>query len=137
MSASLALASATASAQVLPRLTEKGANLGVYYIENKVDDLRVKIDLGGDHPTATHVYAKVAGSELRQRTNDGYWIPWNGDMAALVDNHFPVNSEAIEYKILDQDLGTDNQGITIVIGYRTPTAFKYGSLGLLPKQGKP
>ena len=135
-SASVAFASAAASAQELHRLTEKGATLGIYYIDNKVDDLRLKINLGGDIPVSTHVYAKIGGSELRQRTNEGYWIPWNGNMAALIDNKFPTNGQEIEYKILDQDLGSDNQGITIVIGYRTPATFKFGNLALLPKQGE-
>lgn len=126
-----------AFAQDVHRLTEKGARLGTIYVGKTVEDLRLKIDLDNDVATSTHVYAQLGGSEFRQRTNDGYWIPWDGNLASLIDNQFRPVGQEIEYKILHQDLGSDNSGITLVIGYRADSKFKYGMLGLIPKPETP
>ena len=88
--------------------------------------------LDGDQPIATHVYASVAAAELRQRTNLGDWVPWGGDRDSLIDNGFAVEDDRIVYKILDQDIGVDNQGVTIVVGYRTASGFKFGVFGVIP-----
>ena len=36
------------------------------------------------------------------------------------------------YKLIDEDIGIENQGITIVVAYRTASAFKYGLFGIVP-----
>lgn len=114
------------------RLTEDGATLGVLFSDGKIDDLRLSVALDGDQAIATHVYAQIAAAEFRQRTNDGYWIPWDGDRDSLIDNRFSVRDDRIVFKLLDEDIGVDNQGISIVIAYRTAAAFKFGLFGVIP-----
>lgn len=132
LAAALMVHSPGASAGEPHRLTANGTRLGTLLTAGVVDDLRLVVSYADETPRATYVYAQIAGAELRQRTNLGYWIPWNGDPATLIDNGFAITGGRIEYKILDQDLGRDNQGITIVIGYRTDTAFKFGSYAIIP-----
>ena len=133
-------------------LTEKGAALGRLFTDGAIQDLQLSVALGGDEPIAVYVYAKIGGAELRQRNNLGYWIPWNGDTGtelrqrnnlgywipwngdtgSLIDNRFPIRDGVLEFKIMDEDIGADNQGITVVIAYRTATAFKFGGFAILP-----
>lgn len=117
------------------RLTEDGARLGTLFTDGKVDDLRFTVALDGDVPDATHVWAIVGGSKLRQRTNDGYWIEWNGQLEDLVDSRFPVDNDTVVFKVIDEDIGVDNLGVTILIGYRIDGVLKYGLYGLLPEGG--
>lgn len=119
------------------RLDPKGTMLGVLVTDGRLADLRFTVDLGGDVPLATHVWAVVGSSERRQRTNEGYWISWNGDTESLIDNHFPVVDGKVVFKVLKEDIGPDNHGVTVSTGYRTPEGLKYGYYGLVPKAGAP
>jgi len=114
------------------RLTEEGATLGALVAGGRIDDLRLTVALDGDSVVATHVYAQIAAAELRQRTNDGYWVPWDGDRGSLIDNRFPVTGDRVVFKLLDEDIGVDNQGVSIIIAYKTAAAFKFGVFGVIP-----
>lgn len=114
-------------------LSKEGTRLGILYTTGKVDDLRFIVDLNGDQPVATYVWATVGSNDLRVRTNEGYWLPWNGDPDTLIDNHFPINDGKVIFKVLDEDIGRDNHGVTIRIGYKVGDVLKYGVFGILPK----
>ena len=116
-------------------LTEEGTRLGVLATSGKVDDLRFTVNLQEDQPTATYVWVTVGSHERRVRTNEGYWLPWNGDRATLVDNHFPIKDGKVTFKVLDEDIGIDNHGVTIRIGYKVGDTLKFGIFGILPKAG--
>ncbi len=118
------------------RLTEKGATLGVLFTDGKLDDLRLTVALDGDQPTATYVFARIAAAYLRQRTNEGYWIPWDGNRDSLIDNRFTAQDGMIVYKLLDEDIGADNLGITIVIAYRTAASYKFGYFWINRKESE-
>ena len=119
--------------EAVHRLTEEGARLGIQYIDGTVDDLRFAVALDGEALEATHVWAMVGGSQLRQRTNEGYWIEWNCRSEELIDNQFPVENDTVIFKVIDEDIGGDNMGVTIAIGYRAGGVLKYGLFGLLPR----
>lgn len=127
-----ALGTAPAAAADLHRLTADGARLGTLETAGPVSDLRFTVALDGDVPESTHVWASIGGSGLRQRTNEGYWVPWNGDPGTLVDNGFTAKDGAVEFKVLDEDVSEDNHGITIAVGYRAGGVLKYGVFGILP-----
>ena len=114
-------------------LTEKGTNLGILYTSGKVDDLRFTVSLQEDKPTATYVWVTVGSNDRRVRTNEGYWLPFNGHPESLVDNHFPITDGTVTFKILDEDISTDNHGISISIGYLVGDTLKYGVFAVLPK----
>ena len=118
-------------------LTEEGKNLGTLFTTGRVDDLRFTVDLQGDVPVATYVWAIIGSSERRLRTNEGYWLPWNGDTTKLVDNRLPVVDGRVVFKVLDDDVARDNFGISIGIGYSTGATLKYGRFAILPERGRP
>jgi hypothetical protein len=112
-----------------------GASLGTLESDGELDDLRMTVNPGGDTVVATHVWAVIGGSELRQRTANGYWVPWSGATADLIDNGFEIKNGVIEFKLVDGSIVADNQGITFVIGYRAGGTLKYGTLGVVPNIG--
>lgn len=126
------IAAPAAQAAEAHQLTERGARLGTIETAGPVQDLRFTVALGGDAPESTHVWASLGGSALRQRTNEGYWVPWNGDPETLIDNRFEAKDGQIVFKVLDEDVSADNHGITIAIGYRAGGVLKYGLYGILP-----
>ncbi len=116
-------------------LNETGADLGTITTAGAVDDLRFTVDLQSDVPSATHVWATVGSNERRMRTNEGYWLPWNGNTKTLADNRFPVIDGKVVFKVMDEDIGADNHGVSISIGYRVGDRLKYGVFAILPKAG--
>ena len=132
--AGLVLATPVMADETVHRLTEDGALLGTLVTDGKIDDLRFTVALDGDVPIATYVWTNIGGgSYLRQRTNEGYWIPWNGRIEELIDNRFAVANDRVVFKVIDEDIGSDNIGVTINIGYRIGGTLKYGYFGVLPK----
>jgi hypothetical protein len=131
----VALAGSAMADETLHRLSENGATLGILYTNGLVDDLQFTVVLDGDVPEATHVWALIGGSQFRQRTHEGQWIEWNGRNEELLDNSFPVVNDRIVFKVIDEDIGEDNRGISIAIGYRLGGVMKYGLFGLLPEGG--
>ncbi len=127
----------TVAAEPLPTLSEDGTVLGTLYTDGEVDDLRIQVVLDGDEPIATYVYAFIGASEYLQRTNEGYWIPWDRQWDSLVDNRLSAVNGTLEFKIFDEDLGADNHGITIVVAYRTKSTLKYGLYSVGPDWAKP
>jgi hypothetical protein len=128
--------STAASAQDTPHiLSSAGESLGVLESGGALDDLRLTVNTSGDAVVSTHVWAVIGGSELRQRTANGYWVPWSGDTDDLIDNGFETQNGLIEFKLVDGSIAADNQGITFVIGYRAGGALKHGALGVVPKTG--
>lgn len=133
----LAAAGAVVADSKLHVLHENGVDLGTITSAGAVDDLRFTVDLQGDVPSATHVWATVGSNERRMRTNEGYWLPWNGNTDALADNQFPVIDNKVVFKVMDEDIGADNHGVSISIGYRVGDRLKYGVFAILPKAGAP
>ncbi len=119
--------------EAVHRLSVDGARLGTLFTDGPVDDLRFTVALDGDVPTATHVWAVIGAAHRRQRTNDGYWVPWNGDPDSLIDNRFPVIDDRVVFKVLDEDIGDDNHGVTVAIGYLSGGILKYGLFGIIPE----
>ncbi len=114
-------------------LSETGASLGTLTTDGQVGDLRLTVALGGDSPESTHVWAILGGAERRQRTRDGYWVPWDGNLETLADNGFAASEGQLEFKLLNEDIAADNHGITLAVGYRAGGVLKYGLFGLLPQ----
>lgn len=134
--AALLLAGAAATAHGAEyTLSPEGAVLGTIETTGEIDDLRITVDLAGDVADSTHAWALIGGSELRQRTANGYWVPWSGDTDDLVDNNFATHDGRIVFKLIDGPLGDDNRGISLAVGYRTGGTLKYGVLGLVPAVG--
>lgn len=129
----LLMATAAPAGETAYVLTEKGTNLGILYTSGKVDDLRFTVSLQEDKPTATYVWVTVGSNDRRVRTNEGYWLPFNGDPVNLIDNRFPIKDGTVTFKILDEDISADNHGVSISIGYLVGDTLKFGVFAVLPK----
>lgn len=122
-----------AEAQAAPqRLSVDGVRLGTITLAPGVSRLDVTIDLGGDVPTATYVIAHNPTNQALQRTNDGYWIPWDSKVASLVDNHFAPAGGKLTYKLVAEDLSGAFFPLSFTLAYRVGDEFKYGVIAVLP-----
>ncbi len=84
------------------------------------------VNLDGDVPTATYVIARGLTNELLQRTNDGYWVPWDSRQSTLIDNKLTVQGGKLVYKVLSEDLSGALFPLSITLAYTAGGTFKYG-----------
>lgn len=90
--------------------------------------LNFTVRLSGDVPSATYVFARFSNNQPMQRTTEGFWLPWSGNAADLIDNKFKVQGDSITFKIVDEDLSAAFLPVEFFVGYRVGTTLKYGSL---------
>jgi len=108
-------------------LTVEGTALEPILIQpGTMADIRRTVALGGDQPSATYVTARSAAGANLVRTRQGYWLPWSGREADLVDAGFAAQSGALEFKLAKESLPASQLPITVSIGYRTATGVKFG-----------
>jgi len=123
-----ALTTVTARADDTPALlSTEGTTLPAMQVTWSDADLSQIVDTGGDQVLATYIVARVhSTSQAMQRTNLGYWVPWDGSTDSLVDNQMPQANDQITYKILDQSLDGLTAPLTVTLIYRTPDGMKLG-----------
>ena len=91
------------------------------------------IELGGDAPTETHVMATMPDGRSLQRTNQGYWLPWDGKPASLIDNGFQPSGGLLAYKVLKEDISKRFLPITVTVAYRAGGRLKFGVFDVVPE----
>lgn len=110
------------------RLTADGAALRAPLTPASAKPLSITVQLQGDVPTATHVFARFANNQPRQRTNEGFWIPWSGNPADLIDNRFKPVGDTLTFKITNEDLEGAFLPVTFFVAYRVGGLMKSGSV---------
>ena len=125
-----ALGAAEAAAETL---TEAGSVLAGMATEVVEADVARTVDLAGDAPIATYVTAHMPDGKALQRTNLGYWVPWNGRVDELIDNHFTPSGDTLTFNILNEDISGQFFPITITLAYRTAAGLKFGVFQLSPQ----
>jgi len=109
------------------KLSSSGTIFPAIVVDWSDAELTRIVDSGGDQILATHIVARVhSTSQAMQRTNLGYWVPWDGDIDSLVDNQMPRAGGQITFKILDQSLEGLSAPLTVTLMYRTPAGMKIG-----------
>lgn len=134
---SVAVSLPLAADQSVAVLTPEGTKLGSLATSGSVSDLRFVVDLQGDVPEGTYVWVNLSSNKRRQRTNEGYWVDWSGNLDDLIDNRFPIGNGKVVFKIMDEDLGADNSGLTLNIGYKVGNVWKFGVFPVLPSTTAP
>lgn len=115
------------AAHAADTLTATGARLVPEKLTDTSKAVIVRtVDLGGDIPTATYVIARDLTNQLLQRTNDGYWVPWDSQKSSLIDNKLTVQDGKLVYKVLSEDLSGALFPLSITLAYTAGGAFKYG-----------
>lgn len=92
------------------------------------------IDLSGDIPTATFVTAHLPDGKHLQRSNLGYWLPWDGDVDSLIDNRLPLNGDGtVTFKVVKEDLSDKMFPIAVTLAYTVGEQVKFGVFQILPQ----
>ncbi|MBM85932.1 MAG: hypothetical protein CMM47_07915, partial [Rhodospirillaceae bacterium] len=98
----------TANALATERLTEAGALLAAMDVETTDVTVTRMVDVGGDRLRGTFVTAHTASGKALQRNHLGYWVPWDGRVNNLADNHFKVSGGQVLFKVLkDEDMSAE------------------------------
>lgn len=114
-------------------LTVAGAALKNVEVAPATASLSRTVALDGDVPTAAYVVAHMPDGQALQRTNLGYWQPWDGKLESLVDNGFRAKSDALTFKILEEDISGRFFPITVTLAYRTGNQVKFGVFQVMPE----
>lgn len=110
-----------------PVLTADGLALGRHSVSSISNGLSIKVDLNGDEVTATYVTARFQNNAPRQRTESGYWQPWNELTETLQDNAFaPTEDGSLTFEVTDESLSEQFLPIVFTVAYRTETGVKSG-----------
>ncbi|MBT3398686.1 MAG: hypothetical protein HN420_01710 [Rhodospirillaceae bacterium] len=108
-------------------LSPTGSKLAAVTVNPVLVTCTVSVALGADTPTTTHVTAHTASGKALQRSNLGYWVPWDGNLMSLIDNHFTATGGTLVFKVVkDENMSDELFPIRVMVAYRTAVAFKYG-----------
>ncbi len=92
------------------------------------------IELSGDAPAATFVTAHLPDGKHLQRSNLGYWLPWDGDVDSLIDNRLPLNGDGtVTFKVVKEDLSDKMFPIAVTLAYTVGEQVKFGVFQILPQ----
>ena len=114
-------------------LTVAGARLESVKLAPAAANLSRIVELNGDAPTAAYVTAHMPDGRALQRTNLGYWEPWDGRTDSLVDNGFRAAGGVLAFKILKEDISGRFFPITFTLAYRTGDQVKFGVFQVMPE----
>jgi hypothetical protein len=124
---------AWASGAAAESLTVAGAALESVAVAPASANVSRSVALNGDAPTATYVMAHMPDGQALQRTNLGYWQPWDGKLDSLVDNGFRPSGGDLTFKVLKEDISGRFFPITVTLAYRTAEAVKFGVFQIMPE----
>lgn len=123
----------TAGPVAAETLSVQGARLQDVVTAPATANLTRTIDLAGDVPTETYVMAHMPDGRSLARTNLGYWQPWDGDVAKLIDNGFKPAGGSLTFKILKEDISGRFFPIAVTLAYRTGDKVKFGVFHVMPE----
>ena len=123
----------TAGAAAAESLTLYGARLENVAVAPASADLSRTVALNGDVPSAVYVTAHMPDGQSLQRTNLGYWQPWDGALDSLVDNGFRAAGGSLTFKILEEDISERFFPITVTLAYRVGEEVKFGVFQIMPE----
>lgn len=114
-------------------LSSAGGRLSAVAVGPGLQDIRRSVDLAGDQPLAAYVTARTASGAMLMRTRQGYWLPWSGRAEDLSDTGAAAKNNALEFKILKEELAAASLPITVTVGYRTAAEVKFGTFEIIAK----
>jgi hypothetical protein len=116
------------------KLTLAGIYLGEVKVMPATAVVSRAVDLdSGEQPNATYVTMTLREGKRLQRTNEGYWVPWDGAVDSLVDNRFQPLGSQLVFKVLKEDLTGYMFPLTVTIAYRVPSGVKFGFFQVAPQ----
>jgi hypothetical protein len=118
----------------LPRLSYAGTELPPMTVDPVHVDLRIAIDLAGDHPMASYLAARPRGLPASQRTATGVWVAWDQRVQSLIDNRFAASNGHLVFAITGESFWARSFPVALEIAYRTPAGVKFGVLTVTPER---
>ena len=107
------------------RLTTEGVALPAAAFEPG-GALEARVDVSGDEVISAHAVLNPASSTTYwMRDRDGFWAPWDGDMATLTESAARRDGDDLVFKIFDAP-PDGVPSMVISIAYRTPDGLKFG-----------
>lgn len=132
--ATLSFAAAAAAAEKLSAAGVALADITVNPAAVAATGVTRTVDLSGDTPTATFVTAHLPDGKHLQRSNLGYWLPWDGQVDSLIDNRLPLNGDGtVTFKVVKEDLSDKMFPIAVTLAYATGGQVKFGVFQILPQ----
>jgi hypothetical protein len=128
-----AKAQTTSASAALPRLSYAGTELAPVTVDPAHVDLRVAVDLAGDHPLASYLAARPRGLHALQRAGEGVWVAWDQRAASLIDNRFAASNGHLVFAISGENSWARSFPVALEIAYRTPAGVKFGVLTVTPQ----
>ncbi len=123
----------TTGAAAIESLSIAGAALESVKLTPAGANVSRTVALNGDAPVATYVTAHMPDGRALQRTNLGYWQPWDGKLDSLVDNGFRAAAGNLTFKILKEDISGRFFPITVTVAYRAGDQVKFGVFQIMPE----
>jgi hypothetical protein len=123
---------AVVSAASAEGLSVNGAQLAPVVLQNVAAGVVEKsVTLEGDTPEASFVVVQMPGNPPLMRGREGVFQPWDRDTAHLADNGFEAVDGKLHFKVLNQDMTSNNFPIRVTLYYRTADGLKYGYFDVL------
>lgn len=86
-----------------------------------------------DRPISTHVLQSVSGLPIKQRTEAGQWVDWDGNPDSLIDNRFTPVDGWLTFRVLRADLTASPFPVNFIIAYKTEAGLKFGVFNIVPQ----
>ena len=118
----------------LPRLSYGGIEIAPLTVDPAQVDIRVIVDLAGDHPMASYMAARPRGLPALQRTAGGAWVAWDQQTQTLIDNRFASSGGRLVFTVTGANFSRQSFPITLEVAYRTPAGVKFGILTMMSKR---
>jgi hypothetical protein len=115
------------------RLTEEGARLAPRTY-SEAAPFEVVVDAAGDAVLEAHVILRPTSSNRAlARDLDGFWAPWDGDVATLPASAAIRDGAALRFKLFAAPPPDLTPPLTVTIAYRTPEGLRFGWFDATPE----
>lgn len=108
-------------------LSAEGVDLGRVKVESVKNGLSVSVDAVELDVISTYAVARFQSNAPRQRTANGFWVPWNGRIKSLIDLELvPSPDGSLTFPLVDEDLSAQFLPITFTVIVRTAGDLRWG-----------
>lgn len=110
-------------------LSASGADLGRVRARDVTGGLAVAVDTEKRNIMSVHAVARFQSNAPRQRTAEGFWIPWNEAPESLIDLHLvPADDGTLRIPLVEEDLSDQFLPIIFTVIVRTADETRWGYL---------
>jgi len=105
-------------------LSEAGTDLGRVSVASLAEGLALTVELDGAVPNGTFLIARFQDNQPLMKASDGYWQPWDGDMATLADAHLVTSETSVTFPIVGEFAPDFSFPVVFTVGVKTETGVR-------------